>query len=42
MSASVLLVIGDDEERLHLRRSPEKGGVNIPAGSGSQGAADGR
>ena len=37
MSASVLLVIGDDEERLHLRRALSGEGWRvIPAGSGSQ------
>jgi len=37
LSASVLLVIGDDEERLHLRRALSGEGWRvIPAGSGSQ------
>lgn len=37
MSASVLLVIGDDEERLHLRRSLSGEGWQVlPAGSGAQ------
>ena len=37
MSASVLLVIGDDEERLHLRRALAREGWRvIPAGSGAQ------
>lgn len=37
MSATVLLVIGDDEERLHLRRALSGEGWRvIPAGSGSQ------
>ena len=37
LSASVLLVIGDDEERLHLRRAlAGEGWRVIPAGSGSQ------
>ena len=37
MSGSVLLVIGDDEERLHLRRALSGEGWRvIPAGSGSQ------
>lgn len=37
MSATVLLVIGDDEERLHLRRAlAGEGWRVIPAGSGAQ------
>ncbi|MGI8910252.1 MAG: response regulator transcription factor [Rubrobacteraceae bacterium] len=37
MSAVVLLVIGDDEERLHLRRALSGEGWRVlPAGSGSQ------
>lgn len=37
MSQSVLLVIGDDEERLHLRRAlSDEGWRVIPAGSGAQ------
>jgi DNA-binding response OmpR family regulator len=37
LSGSVLLVIGDDEERLHLRRALSGEGWRvIPAGSGSQ------
>src|SRR4051812_20106478 len=37
MSASILLVIGDDEERLHLRRALSGEGWRvIPAGTGTQ------
>ena len=37
VSASVLLVIGDDEERLHLRRALSREGWRvIPAGTGAQ------
>ena len=37
MSASILLVIGDDEERLHLRRALSGEGWRvIPAGTGAQ------
>ena len=37
VSASILLVIGDDEERLHLRRALAREGWRvIPAGSGAQ------
>lgn len=37
MSATVLLVIGDDEERLHLRRALSGEGWRVlPAGSGAQ------
>ena len=37
MSAAVLLVIGDDEERLHLRRALSGEGWRVlPAGSGAQ------
>src|SRR5918995_3517876 len=37
LNASVLLVIGDDEERLHLRRALSGEGWRvIPAGSGAQ------
>src|SRR5918996_1093727 len=37
LTASVLLVVGDDEERLHLRRALSGEGWRvIPAGSGSQ------
>ncbi len=37
VSASVLLVIGDDEERLHLRRALSREGWRvIPAGTGTQ------
>ena len=37
MSASILLVIGDDEERLHLRRAlAGEGWRVIPAGTGAQ------
>jgi hypothetical protein len=37
VSASILLVIGDDEERLHLRRAlAGEGWRVIPAGTGAQ------
>jgi len=37
LSATILLVIGDDEERLHLRRALSGEGWRVlPAGSGSQ------
>ncbi len=37
VSVSILLVIGDDEERLHLRRALSREGWRvIPAGSGAQ------
>jgi DNA-binding response OmpR family regulator len=37
VSASILLVIGDDEERLHLRRAlSREGWLVIPAGNGTQ------
>ena len=37
VSASILLVIGDDEERLHLRRALSREGWQvIPAGTGAQ------
>ena len=37
VSASILLVIGDDEERLHLRRAlSREGWLVIPAGTGTQ------
>ena len=37
VSASILLVIGDDEERLHLRRALSgQGWQVIPAGTGAQ------
>jgi DNA-binding response OmpR family regulator len=37
VSASILLVIGDDEERLHLRRAlSEEGWQVLPAGTGVQ------
>jgi DNA-binding response OmpR family regulator len=37
VSASILLVIGDDEERLHLRRALSREGWRvIPAGTGAQ------